>query len=898
METRVSIPSSQSPISEDEDSFRMKPDYNPVTDHTDMTEGHLLPTFAEKCQEDDDNTLPPAPAALTRYYNVMDDEGIDDVFMPPPSLPPPVSHRALPLATEDSSGAADLSVSDSSVTFTNGAADVMADKPDLNSLEWPHEEELIEEQTDREELIASTVQISNEPLDIVSSSETSTAPSDQDQASMDGILTESRLDPSGRDQQDSTTSDEESDEEPEDIIILSDGSDSDENNMRDKCPNRTTSSEKPQDVMQEMMIESSGESPDVCDLTESVSQLTTCDYDFTQMNKESLEPVENCNQSSKDSVETHSLEPEIQEKEINEDEVRVDARSFNYITTKYEWMRRDSDTSDVQDAQQLPFKDSSRENVTQPMSSSDDRRGSKEQEVEKKRKQSDGSRTIATDIQHGEELLQRLQLLQQQQHPSISQEGVQETTKETRTKHMATDVSGIKLAHLRATGWDLSHEDEKEEETPKTSLLLRDKKRKSEETKLLLSAKPHHHRTSRVEADSSDDEQNDSGVSADLSPINTHELLSSQIPVLSSCHRFSAAETSMEKQIHEVALATQNLQRAGGIYNLADNPDVLEIPFRTCISLDQLPIEDDPGHSERYFTETKMQKEISGDVQQELVLVNQGTVLKGYSKGETLQLKETKMTFEAFQQDNTQGPTRLRKPHTSLLKDPISPSVLERTHSLEMFTLTSHPIPRTHSLRLYQPATSDREASIQNLRSKSPTGATRDKAGRLSPYPKQDKHQRPYKSMDSISTEASATSGKTGSKTKDGNTRKSSPILRQNPFFKLRPALSLQPEVEKDIREAKEREEELRRQRFKLYGETWRNAEEEDASPFKPALADWRKQSRHKLERTWPPPTKKDRLKSEQTQEPKVHRAAGQRSPLWQRWETGLINGQASKEKK
>ncbi|KAL3054271.1 hypothetical protein OYC64_006572 [Pagothenia borchgrevinki] len=51
-----------------------------------------------------------------------------------------------------------------------------------------------------------------------------------------------------------------------------------------------------------------------------------------------------------------------------------------------------------------------------------------------------------------------------------------------------------------------------------------------------------------------------------------------------------------------------------------------------------------------------------------------------------------------------------------------------------------------------------------------------------------------------------------------------------------------------------------------------------------------RKQSSRKLERVWPPPSKK----SEQ-QEAKVQRAGGQKT-LWQRWEAGLINGKPSKE--
>ncbi|GLD60351.1 uncharacterized protein AKAME5_001225800 [Lates japonicus] len=312
---------------------------------------------------------------------------------------------------------------------------------------------------------------------------------------------------------------------------------------------------------------------------------------------------------------------------------------------------------------------------------------------------------------------------------------------------------------------------------------------------------------------------------------------------------------------------------AGGVSSITDNPDVYwRFPLRPISHLSHYPQVDQGQSSDWQFSEQKMQKEISQEIQRELVLVNQGKIPGGYSKGEVRQLKETKLLFEAFQQDNTEGPTRHRKPPTTAIRGHVYPSVLERTRSLEMLSLKSCLVSRAHSLRLYESATSEREKDPEILRSKSPTGGLQDKT-RLSPYPKQDKHLRLYRSMDSISADVSAV--ETRSKTREGNTRQGSPILKHNPFFKLRPALALQPEVEKDIREAKER----------------RSCADRDVLYV-------RKQSRGKLELVWPPPSKNDQMKSEQTQqEPKVHRAGGQKAPLWQRWESGLINGQPSKEK-
>lgn len=124
-----------------------------------------------------------------------------------------------------------------------------------------------------------------------------------------------------------------------------------------------------------------------------------------------------------------------------------------------------------------------------------------------------------------------------------------------------------------------------------------------------------------------------------------------------------------------------------------------------------------------------------------------------------------------------------------------------------MFSVRRCPIARAHSLRLNTSVPSEQETRPENMRARSPAGGAQDKT-RPSPYRKQDKHL--HRSMDSISPIGLA-----------------SPILKRNPFFKLRPALALQPEVEKDIREAREREDELRRQRCALYGDNRQNREED-----------------------------------------------------------------------
>ncbi|KAG7216128.1 hypothetical protein INR49_028976 [Caranx melampygus] len=453
-----------------------------------------------------------------------------------------------------------------------------------------------------------------------------------------------------------------------------------------------------------------------------------------------------------DSTSNQSQVSEISVEETKDDQDHVDTSSLDYNLTKNDRVRRDSSSSETP-----------RLSVSEGF------------DEMTKGEQEDGNKRISIDIQQGEELLHRLQLVQQRQ----------EVDQETRGEEKEV------------------FEAEEDDLTPREATPT------DEEARTPLATMP-------KRTDSSDDDQCDE----------------------------------------------QNLQRAGGILNLADNPDVLEIPFKTNISLEPLP----PQVGQRddwQFSEQKMQKEISREIQRELVMVNQGKIPGGYSKGEVRQLKETKLLFEAFQQGSTEGPARHKKLPTTPIRGPVYPSVLERTRSLEIFSLKSCPVSRTNSFRLYESTTSEQEQSPDRLRSRSPTAVSRDKT-RLTPYPKQDKQPRLCRSMDSIGTDVSTAVDMRG-KTRDGNPRQGSPILKNNPFFKLRPALALQPEVEKDIREAKEREEELRRQRCTLYGENRQNIQEEDEKQSAQShVPDVRHQSRGKLECVWPPPAKKDQKKSDQ----------------------------------
>ncbi|XP_047427002.1 uncharacterized protein LOC124997383 isoform X2 [Mugil cephalus] len=888
METRDLRPNSESLVSQDEGDLPVNMNSHHVSSHTESP-----PAASGERLRDETKVIPAAPAAVKKYYGVMDDEGADDVFIPHLLRPPPCAVSPLSPA-EESTGA---TASNSGVTPSNGAADATEAKANPSSLDRHHsEKQLMAARTERDEVKAGIVQTSKESLDnVLLSDEKDAAPTTcEDQTHVDET---SRLREICQEETGIQCHDE-SNAKPEDTTILSEGrgnygethAEKDNypkqihSNYEDTSENETCLSEKvhkskyedipglnlrdssmAENLDRESLETNAPPQPGLSandDDSESSDSSELCKYNQIRMEEETNQPQV----------------PDFSAGVTGDDEEHVDSRSLDYNLTRHDWVRRESGSADMQVAQ-----------VTG-------------EEVE------DRSRRISNDILQGEQLLQRLQLLQQRQDVHLPEDSqtTEQVVKETRGEGMG----GIEVEDLTVRGRNSTDEEGKEEhrfhtvEKEKENLTEKEENEfKDIQTKVRMSSsstlgQSEHQRKARTEISDSDEEERDRWIPADLSLNKPLEKASSEIEFLPSGHRFSTAETSIEKQMHEAVQPKQNLQRAGGVFNLTENPDVLEIPFRINVSLESLTNKDGASQStDRQFSEQKMKKEISQEAQRELVLVNQGKIPGGYSKGEIRELKETKLLFEAFQLDNAEGLTRPSKLPTPVVKGPVYPSVLERTRSLEMLTLKSCPVSRAHSFRQYKSPTPEREKSPENFRSKSPIVPSRDKT-RLSPYSKQDKHLRLHRSMDSISGNMSTLAVDVRGKVRDGKASKESPILQHNPFFKLRPALALQPEVEKDIREAKEREDELRQQRCTLYGLSTQQSEDEDKTWCTQTLMpDVRKLSRGKLERVWPPPSKKDQMKSEQTQEAKVHRAGGQKAALWQRWESGQINGQPSKEK-
>lgn len=864
MDSNVPIPNPQTPESQDEEDGTMRIDKSQSE------------TSEERSQEDTEAPTS-SPTVIPKYYSVMDDEGPDEVFIVPSSLPPP--SRLDPEGGSTCELATDPSV-------TRAPSDATEAQANPECLDWhPAEKQIMAAHSQVKEEMARALPTfekgisSNFSCDIEGTGE--------DQASIDGTV---NLD----------------DTLGKDSNITAEDKETEEDHMVSK--ELLEFSEQGAEIY---FLEESG-LKDVCP--------TLGKHDLTL---QGFEIVTDDNQHKMDATTNQRQDLPQEESKVNND-----AGCLDDDLTRYDWVRRSSGTDDPSDEQGL------------------------NQQAEK-----DGSSRIGTEILQGKNLLQRLQLVQlrqdisecqstQKQKDHLTEEG-NLTAEESTVKDPAENIQGIKgnedqelnvgsaqfenpctgkteadvcyneesddwkSAHLQvigadeathipqhaervqeqpdvSEGWSLPRPMEKE--CGKVESTVKDEVKKTNVEERNNSSFEGNRKESTPSAqkkEAEDSEQSDSWKL--VLPLTIKD--ETRVP-FALCHQSSAAETSVEKHRQETSQRNQDLQRTEGVFDLTDNPDVLEIPFKTNISLEALPRKESPDQrSDWQFSEQKMQKEISQEMQRELVLVNQGKLPGGYSKGESRQMKDTKLLFELFQQEKVEGPTSYRKPPSSLLKSQVYPSVLERTRSLEMFSLKTFPILRTHSFRLVSSTSFENETYPENPRSRSPSGSSRDKM-RLSPYPKPEKPLRMHKSMDSISQEVFTAVDKIR-KTKEELARECSPILKENPFFKLRPALALQPEVEKDIRESKKREEELRKQRCTLYGEGRHSSSKEEVTSTSALKTDPRHKSTGKLERVWPPPSKKDLTKTEQAQqEAKVQRGAGQRAPLWQRWESGLINGQ------
>ncbi|KAJ8415971.1 hypothetical protein AAFF_G00379930 [Aldrovandia affinis] len=388
-------------------------------------------------------------------------------------------------------------------------------------------------------------------------------------------------------------------------------------------------------------------------------------------------------------------------------------------------------------------------------------------------------------------------------------------------------------------------------------------------------------------------------------------------------------ETPIEREIRHAVEREHSLRRSRG---LARAQEFVEIPLRKPILSQTLSSKSGKGDgTDRQFAGKKMQREISLEAQREEVLVQMGKVPGFYDKGTVRQLRERKELFEAFQEKReTSGtPSKRASTSTSDLSAPgpgrtAAQHVLERGRSLD------------HVARSQDPGSTGSKEGGFGDGPPVPCGPTLSEGGagqviifeigpvKRPPVLEPDKPLQPVQSAGSLPEghrvtvvdsgtvfpssgpggEGGGVVGETKGRAKEVDEEEEEEeeepaMARENPFFRLRSSLSLRPEVEQDIREARQRERELRRQRTSLYGTTGagggRPASQETRSPTPPqnglsspelpsrptSSTPPARQPLGKLDLTWPPARTSVEVAG-QTEAPKSRK----KIPLLHRWES------------
>lgn len=307
----------------------------------------------------------------------------------------------------------------------------------------------------------------------------------------------------------------------------------------------------------------------------------------------------------------------------------------------------------------------------------------------------------------------------------------------------------------------------------------------------------------RMESDSSDDSQSDSGVSTDLSPCNT---LESNASISAGTLATPLKETPIEREIRRSIEREHSLRRSRGLSSPPTAPEYVEIPLRkSVLSPPIISRSEKYQGKDRQYAGKKMQLEIHEEVQREQDLVKLGKIPGVYDKGTTQELKDRKEIFEAFQKpkDSSLAVTKVK---ASLSSDILNTSVSSNAAgSISVYrSEPASPIPQDQSF----PDT-DQDVMQEKEYASPPQILYQHK-----PDPEL------ITEVDFGNLDASSRGGgHHGIKRREQEQRAAGvePSPRENPFFKLRSSNTVL-RVEQDIREAQDREQELYRQRISLYG--------------------------------------------------------------------------------
>lgn len=330
----------------------------------------------------------------------------------------------------------------------------------------------------------------------------------------------------------------------------------------------------------------------------------------------------------------------------------------------------------------------------------------------------------------------------------------------------------------------------------------------------------------RMESDSCDDSQSDSGVSADFSPCST---LEDNTTISTGTPAAALKETPIEREIRRAMEREHSLRRSRGLPNLPTSPEYVEIPFRKAVLCQSVTAKSERCQGkDRQLADKKMQHEIYEEVQREQDLVKLGKVPGFYEKGTMRQLKERKELFEAFQKpsDSTLTVTTVSK-----VMSWSSASDISTIENLEEISSQASTIGGSYvETSPTQSPNSVKKGGSTSLTPQGPgfsegTGCQVIILENNLRFPAQkiyhDKPEaEPITAVDFGSPDISSRTGGHGGikmREQEQEDKEADVSPWENPFFKLRSSTTL-VKVEQDIREAQERERELHKQRINLYG--------------------------------------------------------------------------------
>ncbi|XP_029286164.1 uncharacterized protein misp3 [Cottoperca gobio] len=430
-------------------------------------------------------------------------------------------------------------------------------------------------------------------------------------------------------------------------------------------------------------------------------------------------------------------------------------------------------------------------------------------------------------------------------------------------------------------------------------------------------------RYTRMESDSCDDSQSDSGVSADFSPCSTLEGNTTVSTVTAAA---VPKETPIEKEIRRSIEREHSLRRSRGLPNPPTSPEYVEIPLRKTVLCQSIHAKSEMCQGkDRQLAGKKMQHEIHEETQREQDLVKLGKVPGFYDKGTVRQVKERKQLFESFQKlDDSTLTLSARSKATSW----SSASDISTLEDMEDFSSQASTIRGSYVERIptQSPILAKGGGTPRGPGFSEGTGCQVIILENNLSVPAQKLYRakpeaEPVTVVDSGSLylSSSRTGGNGGVKVKaqEKEEEEEEGAPKENPFFKLRSSTNL-VKVEQDIREAQEREKELHQQRISLYGGTegakgvgsggGRPVSTEGKSPTLSssslnglAVPDFpgsssrggttptaARQSVGKYG-VWPPA----QAEAEKINRPEVLQGprSRQKTPLVQRWETGIVNG-------